>query len=108
MSSQCHSEILLQDDNRYVMFPIKSQSVWDMYKKALESFWRCEEVDLSPRDPVVQPVHLERPVRTHDDHDEAQPLDEVASGLAIRAAGSRRGHALRPEVPRGKASARPW
>jgi ribonucleoside-diphosphate reductase subunit M2 len=47
MSSQSQTEILLQDDNRYVMFPIKSQPVWDMYKKALESFWRCEEVDLS-------------------------------------------------------------
>ena len=47
MNSQPQSELLLQDDNRYVMFPIKSQSVWDMYKKALESFWRCEEVDLS-------------------------------------------------------------
>ena len=47
MSSQSQSEILLHDDNRYVLFPIKSQPVWDMYKKALESFWRCEEVDLS-------------------------------------------------------------
>ena len=47
MSSQSQTEMLLQDDNRYVMFPIKSQPVWDMYKKALESFWRCEEVDLS-------------------------------------------------------------
>ena len=47
MSSVSNTEMLLQDDNRYVMFPIKSQPVWDMYKKALESFWRCEEVDLS-------------------------------------------------------------
>ena len=47
MSSQTQTEMLLQDDNRYVMFPIKSQSIWDMYKKALESFWRCEEVDLT-------------------------------------------------------------
>lgn len=47
MASQAQTEILLQDDNRYVMFPIKSQPVWDMYKKALESFWRCEEVDLT-------------------------------------------------------------
>ena len=38
---------LLQDDNRYVMFPILNQGIWEMYKKALESFWRCEEVDLS-------------------------------------------------------------
>jgi ribonucleotide reductase beta subunit family protein with ferritin-like domain len=29
------------------MFPIKHDDVWDMYKKALESFWRAEEVDLS-------------------------------------------------------------
>ena len=40
-------DILLQDDNRYVMFPIKSQNVWEMYKKQVECFWRCEEVDLS-------------------------------------------------------------
>jgi len=40
-------EPLLQDDNRYVMFPIANKSIWEMYKKALESFWRCEEVDLS-------------------------------------------------------------
>lgn len=47
MTSVSNTEMLLQDDNRYVMFPIKSQPVWNMYKKALESFWRCEEVDLS-------------------------------------------------------------
>ena len=29
------------------MFPIKHDDVWSMYKKALESFWRAEEVDLS-------------------------------------------------------------
>lgn len=45
-----HNEIaeqLLCDDNRFVMFPIKYDDVWQMYKKALESFWRAEEVDLS-------------------------------------------------------------
>ena len=41
------NEPLLQDDNRFVMFPIKHDDVWQMYKKALESFWRAEEVDLS-------------------------------------------------------------
>ena len=41
------TEPLLQDDNRYVMFPISNQNIWEMYKKALGSFWRCEEVDLS-------------------------------------------------------------
>ena len=40
-------EPMLQDDNRFVMFPIKYDDVWQMYKKALESFWRAEEVDLS-------------------------------------------------------------
>jgi len=40
-------EEILQDDNRFVMFPIKHESVWSMYKKALDSFWRAEEVDLS-------------------------------------------------------------
>ena len=40
-------EPLLEDDNRFVMFPIKYNDIWEMYKKALESFWRAEEVDLS-------------------------------------------------------------
>ena len=39
--------LLQEDDNRFVMFPIKSQSIWDMYKKQVECFWRAEEVDLS-------------------------------------------------------------
>ena len=42
-----NDEPLLKDDNRFVMFPIKYNDVWSMYKKALESFWRAEEVDLS-------------------------------------------------------------
>ena len=42
-----YNEPLLTDDNRFVMFPIKHDDVWQMYKKALESFWRAEEVDLS-------------------------------------------------------------
>ena len=32
---------------RYVLFPIKDQSIWQMYKKQVECFWRAEEVDLS-------------------------------------------------------------
>jgi len=47
MTKSVANEMLLQDDNRYVMFPIKDDNIWQMYKKALESFWRCEEVDLS-------------------------------------------------------------
>ena len=39
--------LLTEDDNRYVMFPIQDQNIWDMYKKQVECFWRVEEVDLS-------------------------------------------------------------
>ncbi len=47
MSKVFTDPLLTVDDNRYVMFPIKNQEIWTMYKKALESFWRCEEVDLA-------------------------------------------------------------
>ena len=41
-------EPLLQEDvRRYVMFPIKDQDIWKMYKKAEDLFWRAEEIDLS-------------------------------------------------------------
>lgn len=39
--------ILREDDSRYVMFPIKLDDVWKMYKKQVDSFWRAEEIDLS-------------------------------------------------------------
>ena len=39
--------LLLEDENRFVMFPIQDQQVWDMYKKQIDCFWRVEEVDLS-------------------------------------------------------------
>ena len=41
-------EPLLQEDgNRYVMFPIKDNDIWEMYKKQEDLFWRAQEVDLS-------------------------------------------------------------
>lgn len=43
-----HTEQLLcEDENRYVMFPICHDDIWKMYKKQVDSFWRPEEVDLS-------------------------------------------------------------
>ena len=39
--------ILQEDVNRYVMFPIKYPTVWNMYKKQEDLFWRAQEVDLS-------------------------------------------------------------
>jgi ribonucleotide reductase beta subunit family protein with ferritin-like domain len=40
---------LLHDttDERFVLFPIKNDQVWSLYKKSVDSFWRAEEVDLS-------------------------------------------------------------
>jgi len=39
--------LLAPDDNRFVMFPIQDQSIWKMYKKQVDCFWRAEEIDLS-------------------------------------------------------------
>ena len=47
MSKQQIEPLLTEDDNRYVMFPIQDQSIWDMYKKQVDCFWRAEEIDLS-------------------------------------------------------------
>ena len=47
MSKQVIEPLLAEDPNRFVMFPIQDQSIWSMYKKQVECFWRAEEVDLS-------------------------------------------------------------
>ena len=39
--------LLLQNDSRYVMFPIKDADIWKMYKKQIDCFWRTEEIDFS-------------------------------------------------------------
>ena len=39
--------LLIPDDNRFVMFPIQHNDVWEMYKRQVDCFWRAEEVDLS-------------------------------------------------------------
>lgn len=41
------SEPLLQESlDRFVLFPIKYPSIWDMYKKSVANFWTAEEIDL--------------------------------------------------------------
>lgn len=40
--------ILLENKDRFVLFPIKHRDIWEMYKKAEASFWTAEEIDLSP------------------------------------------------------------
>jgi len=48
MQNQNLIEPLLQDnENRFTLFPIKYDDVWQMYKKAQASFWTAEEIDLS-------------------------------------------------------------
>jgi ribonucleotide reductase beta subunit family protein with ferritin-like domain len=39
--------LLTPDDNRFVMFPIQDDTIWQMYKKQVDCFWRAEEIDLS-------------------------------------------------------------
>jgi ribonucleoside-diphosphate reductase subunit M2 len=39
--------ILQENDNPFVIFPIKYKEVWEMYKKAEASFWTAEEIDLA-------------------------------------------------------------
>lgn len=47
MSKSQTEPLLKEDDNRYVMFPIKDNDIWKMYKKQEDLFWRAEEIDLS-------------------------------------------------------------
>ena len=47
MSKNINEPLLNPDDNRFVMFPIKYDDVWQMYKKQVDCFWRAEEIDLS-------------------------------------------------------------
>jgi ribonucleotide reductase beta subunit family protein with ferritin-like domain len=36
-----------ENPNRFVLFPIKWNGIWEMYKKALASIWTVEELDIS-------------------------------------------------------------
>lgn len=40
--------ILQESNDRFVLFPIKYDEIWKMYKQAEASFWTAEEIDLSP------------------------------------------------------------
>ncbi|KAF4378834.1 hypothetical protein G4B88_008304 [Cannabis sativa] len=42
-----HEPILMEQNERFCMFPVRYKQIWEMYKKALASFWTAEEVDLS-------------------------------------------------------------
>ncbi|RMA66241.1 ribonucleotide-diphosphate reductase subunit beta [Ulvibacter antarcticus] len=38
--------ILEENENRFVIFPIKHHDIWEWYKKSEASFWTAEEIDL--------------------------------------------------------------
>jgi|Transcript_8228 ribonucleoside-diphosphate reductase subunit M2 len=39
--------MLMDNEDRFCLFPIKEHAVWKMYKQAEASFWSAEEIDLS-------------------------------------------------------------
>ena len=39
--------ILKENKDRFVLFPIQHPDLWEFYKKAEASFWTAEEIDLS-------------------------------------------------------------
>lgn len=39
--------ILQTNDNRFVLYPIKHNDIWEFYKRAEASFWTAEELDFS-------------------------------------------------------------
>ena len=50
MSKQGYVEeepILRENKDRFVLFPIQHDDIWEFYKKAEASFWTAEEIDLS-------------------------------------------------------------
>jgi ribonucleoside-diphosphate reductase beta chain len=46
--SNLNEPILQENKDRFVLFPIKHDIIWEMYKKAEASFWTAEEIDLAP------------------------------------------------------------
>jgi ribonucleoside-diphosphate reductase beta chain len=43
-----HIEPMLQENkDRFVLFPIKHDDIWTMYKQEVASFWTAEEIDLA-------------------------------------------------------------
>lgn len=45
-SNDSDEPILKENPNRFVLFPIQNQEIWEMYKKHKASFWTAEEIDL--------------------------------------------------------------
>jgi ribonucleoside-diphosphate reductase beta chain len=42
-----HEPLLAENPDRFVLFPIKYDRIWNEYKKSVACFWTTEEIDLS-------------------------------------------------------------
>ena len=40
--------ILAPSDDRFILFPVKYEKIWELYKKQMAVFWTAEEIDLVP------------------------------------------------------------
>ena len=47
MSHTTEEPLLQETTDRYTMFPVKYDDIYQIYKRQIDSFWRTEEVDLS-------------------------------------------------------------
>jgi ribonucleotide reductase beta subunit family protein with ferritin-like domain len=41
--AQNSEPLLIENKNRFVLFPIQHDDIWQMYKQAEASFWTAEE-----------------------------------------------------------------
>ena len=47
MNRKVEEPLLKEEEKRYVIFPIRQDEIWKMYKMAEANFWTSEELDLS-------------------------------------------------------------
>ncbi len=40
-------DLLKETKDRFILFPLKSQKIWEMYKQQMAVFWTAEEIDLA-------------------------------------------------------------
>ena len=45
LTTSVEEPLLAENKNRFVLFPIKHDDIWNYYKKAEASFWTAEEID---------------------------------------------------------------
>ena len=47
LSSEFIEPMLVENLDRFVLFPIQHSDIWEMYKKHAASFWTAEEIDIA-------------------------------------------------------------